>query len=176
MINKGINAKIFWKNVKELRKNLDKTQTQIAKTIGLSATYYSNLERGIQKTVNPDTAEKIALALGVSIEELSNGEPTAEPIFWKNVKHRRAQLGFTQADMATALGINEQAYTYKEAVSPVNVKLEEAKAIATKLDTSIAELMGRKEMVWSKLSETAKQWLCDDANIALVEQLAKKQS
>lgn len=174
MTNKRINARIFWKNVREQRDEKQLQQSDMARALGISGSYYGNLERGIQRTVNQTMAERVAAVLGVSVEELTIGEAPQENAFWKNVKQRRTQLKVTQEEMAQALGMEPISYSMKERMAPSNIKLDEAQLIAAKLETSIAELMGRKEMVWSKLSERTKDWLCNDKNIERLEQITQQ--
>ena len=171
----GINAKVFWSNVRRLREDLDKTQTETAIAVGLNPSYYSNLERGMQKSVNPITAEKVADFLGTTVDELRKGQPPKPSVFWQNVKQRRALLDVSQAEMSVALGITTQGYTYKEAAAAEKVKKTEAAIIARKLETTVADLMGRKDEIFEKLSETAKDFLATSSGRQKLEKIAKEE-
>ena len=176
MIKSGINAKVFWMNVKVLRDELGYDQGDVAKAIHKNYSYYSNLERGMQKSVNPDTAKAVADFLGTTVEELRKGQPPKPSVFWTNVKHRREFLGLTQEDMSVPLGITSQMYTYKENSAPNKVKRTEAEIIARKLETTVVDLMGRKDLIFDNLSEQAKDFLTTTSGRAKVEELAEAEA
>lgn len=175
MTNSGINAKVFWNNVRRLREDLDKSQIETANYAGLNPSYYSNLEKGMQKSVNPKVAKLVAEFLGTTVEELSKGKPPAVPLFWANVIQKRYIENVSQVEMAKALNITTTAYTYRENTMPKKVKNIDAEAMARVLHTTVADLMGRKEMIFNDLSEEAKDFLATKAGREKLEELVRSQ-
>ena len=70
----------FGKRVKELRKSKGITQEQIAELINIEPPNVSKMENGLHFP-QPDKIEKIAKALGVSIQELFDFEHLADRKF-----------------------------------------------------------------------------------------------
>lgn len=60
---------LFGKRVRQLRRQKDLTQEELAELVGVSAEFISNLERGINAP-SFDTLERIAEALDVAPVEL----------------------------------------------------------------------------------------------------------
>jgi transcriptional regulator with XRE-family HTH domain len=63
-------AALIGQRVLELRKDLELTQDQLADTSGVPQGTISRLERGVSGDVQISTVQKLAMALGVSIERL----------------------------------------------------------------------------------------------------------
>ena len=61
--------KKFGERLRELRKQKDLSQEEIALKSGLHRTYVSDVERG-SRNVSLKNIEKIAMALGVSVDQL----------------------------------------------------------------------------------------------------------
>jgi len=61
----------FWKNIRELRKNLWLSQEKLASKCKLHRTYIWNIERG-EKNIALENIEKLAKALNVKIKDLFN--------------------------------------------------------------------------------------------------------
>jgi len=59
----------FGKRVRELRKQKQMSQGDLAKILGVHPTYISGIERGVRNMALKNI-EKLAKALGVKIEEL----------------------------------------------------------------------------------------------------------
>lgn len=59
----------FGKRVRQIRRQRDMTQEQLAEAVGVSAEFISNVERGINAP-SFDTLEKLAEALNVAPVEL----------------------------------------------------------------------------------------------------------
>ena len=78
--------------------------------------------------------------------------------------------------MAEPLGITMQMYHYKETSAPDKVKKTEAEIIARKLETTVADLMGRKDLIFDHLSEAAKDFLSTTSGRAKVEELAEAEA
>ena len=77
--------------------------------------------------------------------------------------------------MARALNITTTAYTYRENTMPKKVKNIDAEAMARVLHTTVADLMGRKEMIFNDLSEEAKDFLATKAGREKLEELVRSQ-
>lgn len=59
----------FGKRVRQIRRQRDMTQEQLAEAVGVSAEFISNVERGVNAP-SFDTLEKLAEALNVAPVEL----------------------------------------------------------------------------------------------------------
>jgi transcriptional regulator with XRE-family HTH domain len=59
----------FGKRIKQIRLNKKLSQGDVAKKLGIGASYISQVERGVQN-VSLKGMEKLAKALGVSMKEL----------------------------------------------------------------------------------------------------------
>lgn len=67
------------RKLKELREHVGISQTELSKLTGISNVYISNIENGIKKNPSMELIQKIADALGVSINEFfSNEKPIDE--------------------------------------------------------------------------------------------------
>jgi transcriptional regulator with XRE-family HTH domain len=55
--------------IKRIREMLNKTQEEIAEQLSLTAQAYGRMERG-ETSITTDRLEKIATALGVSVDEI----------------------------------------------------------------------------------------------------------
>lgn len=175
MTNSGINAKVFWSNVRKLREDLDISQLQMAREIKINGSYYSNLEKGMQKSVNPKVAKLVAGVLGTTVEDLSKGKPPETPLFWANVIQKRYIENVSQAAMARALDITTTAYTYREMTKPQKVKSVDAEVIAKTLHTTVEELYGRRELIYDNISEEAKVFLATKEGREKLEKLVRNQ-
>lgn len=56
--------------LKELRKQAEMTQAQLAKKADVTEAYISQLESGVRKNPSLDTLKSLARALGVAVGEL----------------------------------------------------------------------------------------------------------
>ena len=56
-------------NIKAIRRNKGMTMTELANIVGVSVPYIYDLENG-NRGAKPETLEKIASALGCSVEDL----------------------------------------------------------------------------------------------------------
>jgi transcriptional regulator with XRE-family HTH domain len=59
----------FGKRIRELRKQKDWSQEELADKVGLHRTYIGTIERG-EQNVSIDNIEKLAKTLGISLERL----------------------------------------------------------------------------------------------------------
>ena len=69
---------LIGRRVKELRKNLYVTQAQLAEMTDLSISYISHIETA-QKKASLESLVRIADALGVTVDELLNGNQLNNP-------------------------------------------------------------------------------------------------
>jgi transcriptional regulator with XRE-family HTH domain len=60
---------LFGRRLRQLRRQKDLTQEQLAEAVGVSVEFISNMERGVNAP-SFETLEKLAEALGVPVEEL----------------------------------------------------------------------------------------------------------
>jgi len=66
----GLKAK-FGKRLRQIRRQMDLTQEQLAEKVGLSVEFISNIERGINSP-SFKTLENLERALGISVSEMFN--------------------------------------------------------------------------------------------------------
>lgn len=170
-----INTKVFWSNVKKLRNEQGKTIKDMGEAIGMNFEYYGNQERGVQKKINFDVARRVAEVLGTTVEELNKGQEEKPNVFWENVRSRRMALGLSQKDMGKALGVTPQTYSYKEIKQSNKITIVEAQIIAKTLRTSVEDLFGRKDKVWERLSDKAKDFISSNRGQQIVEEWANKE-
>ena len=62
----------FGQRIKNLRNNLGISQEKFALSIDMDRTYYASVESG-KRNISINNIEKIAIGLGVSLEELFKG-------------------------------------------------------------------------------------------------------
>lgn len=67
-----INYKVLGKRIKEERKRIHLTQSQLANDVGISDTYMGAIERG-ERSLTLDTLAKLANRIGVTIDYLLTG-------------------------------------------------------------------------------------------------------
>lgn len=73
-----VNFKLIGKRVREIRKSSDMSQMNLAEKTDLSVSYVSMVENGKRK-VSLDTMIRIANVLGVTVDELLNGNQLYNP-------------------------------------------------------------------------------------------------
>jgi len=66
----GLKAK-FGKRLRQIRRQMDLTQEQLAEKVGLSVEFISNIERGINSP-SFKTLENLERELGISVSEMFN--------------------------------------------------------------------------------------------------------
>ncbi len=70
MSDKILSARlVFAKNLRKLRQSRDFSQEKLAELSGLHRTYIGSVERG-ERNISIDNMERIAIALGVDIQDL----------------------------------------------------------------------------------------------------------
>jgi transcriptional regulator with XRE-family HTH domain len=67
----------FGQKIKELRQDRGLTQTDLAARMGRTSSWMSQVERGVQKVDRLDVLQGLADALGVSVQQLRPGAPSA---------------------------------------------------------------------------------------------------
>lgn len=67
----------FGQKVKQIRQDRGLTQTELATRMGRTSSWMSQVERGVQKVDRLDVLQGLADALGVSVQQLRPGAPTA---------------------------------------------------------------------------------------------------
>jgi transcriptional regulator with XRE-family HTH domain len=89
-------AKIFWDNVEPLREAKNLTQKELSKIIKVPfRTFQGWLSKGILPNVIE--AQKIAAALGTTVEYLVTGKDPARPDTAKVLKHLEALQDFLKS-------------------------------------------------------------------------------
>ncbi|HIS77298.1 MAG TPA: helix-turn-helix transcriptional regulator [Candidatus Merdivicinus excrementipullorum] len=74
----GVDYRLLGQRMKQKRRQLGRTQDNLAEALGVSVGYVSQLERGVTK-INLDTLAAVAGWLGCGIGELVTGVDSARP-------------------------------------------------------------------------------------------------
>ncbi|PTJ92077.1 helix-turn-helix domain-containing protein [Staphylococcus simulans] len=65
----------FGQNIKQIRKRMNITQSELATKMGISQSYLSDIENG-RKNPSIKTVKKLADSLGLSVTDLFNDDTT----------------------------------------------------------------------------------------------------
>jgi len=102
----------FGRQVQQLRKERGMTQQQLASEMGKTASWMSQVERGVQPVERIDVLQELANALGVSVQQLRPGAPlpsatvsnVPEPVYRSNDLDGARQLISGHPAIGTILG------------------------------------------------------------------------
>lgn len=149
-----INPRVFYANVRAMRDDKEWTQAQLAAKIGLDAKTYSNKERAIANRVPMDLAQKIAEALGTTVESLATGEEPEEPLFnpeivsfFNRVRNKRESMGISQKAMAELLDMSPTNWQTKESGKVTRLPSSLMEQIAKVLGCTLDELREEKTIL-----------------------------
>ena len=92
------------KKIRELRKANNLTMNELAKKSGTASSYISDLENGKIKNPSITKMEKIAEALGVSLDELRGKETYDKKV------SRDIYNNMSEKDLINLLGLNEEGF------------------------------------------------------------------
>lgn len=137
--------------LKDLREERHLTQIQLAKSIGLSQSYYAWIESGNrQKNITLDTLFKLSEALAVPIETLISSEKayktkltnyTGEREKVNNIASIRKSKGFTQKYVAYELKIDRSTVAMWETGKSLP-RTDKLPSLAKILGCTVDELLG----------------------------------
>lgn len=100
----------FGRRVQQLRKERGMTQQQLASEMGKTASWMSQVERGVQPVERMDVLQALANQLGVSVQQLRPGapmpssKPVPEPVYRSNDLEGARQLISGHPAIGTLLG------------------------------------------------------------------------
>lgn len=174
-------VKAFWNNVMALRVRQGIKRPEFAKDLGIPIKTYEGLEYGCRKTLDLNLAERIALKLNTTVEQLLDSTGQSEDankphIFWQQARSRRIELDMTVEDVAGKLGMSHQSYLLRELGSIKTLTNEEAEKIAEVLETTVDALMSEATtaIVMDELTDSEKAFIATPEGRELIRQLTRQ--